>query len=146
MNIGSVYLNTFNRILSDLLVLEVKLGKENKTFLLLSSLSQSYDHLAIAIMYEKETLELKDIRQMLQNNKLMKKTCFTDETSGLLVKEQRKRSQSRGPKKGTKTFSENNDCDYYKHPGHMKMNCFKYKEMLKKKGDPRVDGASTSEK
>jgi len=50
--------------LSNLFALEVKLEKKNKV-ILLSSLSPSYDHLAITIMYEKEILELKDVRQML---------------------------------------------------------------------------------
>ena len=45
------YLNAFNRILSDLLALEVKL-EEDKAFLLLSFLPSSYDHLAITIMYD----------------------------------------------------------------------------------------------
>ena len=55
------YLNAFNRILSDLLALEVKL-EEDKALLLLSSLSSSYDYLATTIMYGKETLELEDVR------------------------------------------------------------------------------------
>jgi len=63
----------------------------------------------------------------------------------LVVKEQRGRLHSKGPKKGTKTSSENNDCYYCKHPEHMKKNCFKDKEMLKK-GGSGADRASTSEK
>jgi len=59
------YLNAFNRILSILLALEVKLEEEDKALLLLSSLPSSYDHLATTIMYCKEILELEDIRQML---------------------------------------------------------------------------------
>ena len=54
------------------MALEVKLEEEDKTLMLLSSLSSSYDHLAITIIYRKETLELEDVRQMLQNNELMK--------------------------------------------------------------------------
>jgi len=92
------YHNAFNRILSDLLALEVKL-EEDKALLLLSSLPSSYDHLATTIMYDKETLELKDVRQMLQNNELMKRTDSTEKASGLFVKGQRGRSKSRGPKR-----------------------------------------------
>ena len=51
----------YNIFLSDLLILKVKL-EEDKSFLLLSSLPSSYDHLATAIMYGKEALELKDVR------------------------------------------------------------------------------------
>ena len=83
------YLNAFNRIFSDLLALEVKLEEEDKTLLLLSSLPSSYDHLATTIMYDKETLELEDVRQMLQNTELIKKTDFTEEALGLFIKGQR---------------------------------------------------------
>jgi len=66
--------------------------------MLLSSLPSSYDHLATTIMYGKETLQLEDVRQMLQNE-LMKKTDSTEEDSGLFVKGQKGRSISRGPKR-----------------------------------------------
>jgi len=56
------HLNEFNRILSDLLALEVKLEEEGKTLLLMSSLPPSYDHLATIIIYRNEILELKDVR------------------------------------------------------------------------------------
>jgi len=56
------HLNIFNRILSDLLDLEVKLEEQDKSLLLFSSLSSSYDHLATTI---KGTLELEDVRQMI---------------------------------------------------------------------------------
>jgi len=59
-----------------LLALEVKL-EEDKAFLLLSFLPSTYDHLATTIMYGEEILELEDVRQMLQNNELMKKTDST---------------------------------------------------------------------
>jgi len=64
------HLNAFNRILSDLLALEVKLEEEDKTLLLLFSLPSSYDHLATIIMYDKETLELEDVKKVLWNNEL----------------------------------------------------------------------------
>ena len=83
------HLNAFNRIISDLLALKVKLEEEDKTFLLLSFPLSSYNHLATTIMYDKETLELENVRQMLQNNELIKKTNFTEEASGLFVKSQR---------------------------------------------------------
>ena len=55
-------------------------------------------------MYSKETLELEDVRQMLQNNELIKKTDSTEEASRLFVKGQRGSSKSRRPKKGSKGF------------------------------------------
>ena len=71
------YLSVFNKILSDLVALEVKL-EEDKTFLLLFSFSSSYDHLTTTIMYSKKNLELEDVWQILQNE-LMKKIDSTEE-------------------------------------------------------------------
>ena len=132
------HLNAFNRILSDLLALKVKLEEEDKTLLLLSSLPSSYDHLATNIIYGKEALELEDVRQILQNNTLMKKTDFTDEALGLVVMGQRGRSKSRGPKRDLEASS-SFACYFCIKPEHIKKNYMKYKEMLKKKGGKDSD-------
>jgi len=55
------HLNTFNRILSDLLTLEVKL-KEDKTLLLLSSIPSNYDRLATTRMNRTLTKRARNIR------------------------------------------------------------------------------------
>jgi len=77
-------------------------------------------------MYGKETLELKDVRQMVQSNELMKKTDSTEETSGLVVKDQGERSKSRRSKRDSDA-SNSNACYYCRKPGHIKKNCMKYK-------------------
>ena len=97
------HLNAFNKIVSDLLALEMKLKEKDKALILLSSLPPSYDHLGTTILYGKETLELKDMRVMLVNNELMKKTDSTQEGSSLIVKTEVGSSKSRGPKKGKKS-------------------------------------------
>ena len=55
------------------------------------------------------------------------------------------RSKSREPKKDPEASS---GFSYYfsKKLGHIKKNCMKYKEMLKRKGGKDSDGASISEK
>jgi len=108
-------------------------------------------------MYDKETLELKDVRQMLQNNELMKNTDTTEEDSELFVKGQRGRLKNIGPKidpeasnsfscyfckKSARSFS----CYFCKKLAHIKKNCMKYKEMLKRKGGKDSDGASINRK
>ena len=82
---------------------------------------------------------------MLQNNKLMRKMNFTEKASGLLVKGQKGRSRSRGPKRDPSTSSSN--AYYYCRKSELiKKICFKYKEMLKKKGGKDTNEASTNEK
>ena len=73
-------------------------------------------------MYGKETLKLKDIRQMLQNNELMKKTDSTEETLGLVIKGKMGRSKSRGPKRDSDA-SNNNTCYHCRKSGHITKNC-----------------------
>src|SRR4051812_3314155 len=97
------HLNAFNKIVSDLLALEVKLKEEDKALILLSSLPPSYDHLVTTILYGKETLELEGVRVMLVNNEFMKKTDSTQESSGLVVKKEVESSKSRGPKNDKKS-------------------------------------------
>jgi len=138
------HFNAFNEILSDLLALEVKL-EEDKTFLLLSSLSSSYDHLATIVMQGKETLVLEDVRQMLQNNELMKKTESAKEASGLVVKGQKRRSKSKESKRNSGA-SNSISCYFCKKPGHIKKNYMKHKEILKRKGGKDSEGASASGK
>src|SRR3954467_14251915 len=79
------HMNAFNKIVSNLLALEVKLEEEDKALILLSSLLPSYDHLITTILYGKETLELEDVRVMLVKNELMKRTNLMQEGSGLVV-------------------------------------------------------------
>ena len=75
----------------------------------------------------------------------MKKTDSTEEASGLFIKGQRGRPKSRGPKRDPHA-SNSFACYFYKKPTHIKKNCMKYKEMLKKKDGKDSDRASTSRK
>lgn len=97
------------------------------TFFYYSPLPPSYDHLANTIMYGEEILELEDVRQMLQNNKMTKKMDSIEEASGLFVN---------GKKRSNKdsSVSSGKVCFFCKKSGHFKKNCFKYLEMLMNKG------------
>ena len=53
MNEGTTvleYLNFFNKIIIELLTVDVKIDEEDKTLTLLSSLSESYDQIIITII------------------------------------------------------------------------------------------------
>src|SRR5438045_5601906 len=65
------HLNLFNKIVSDLLALEVKLEEEDKALLLLGSLPPSYDHVVTTIMCGKETMVLDNFRVVSMNNEVM---------------------------------------------------------------------------
>ena len=44
------YLNFFNKIISELLAIHVKIDKKNKVLILLNSLSKSYDHIITTML------------------------------------------------------------------------------------------------
>ena len=67
-----------------------------------------------------------DVRKMLQNNELMKKTDSTEEAPGLFVKGQRGRSKGRGSKRDPKASS-SFSCYFCKKLRHIKKNCMEYK-------------------
>jgi len=54
MNEGTTvleHLNFFNKIINELLVVNIKINKEDKALMLLSLLSQSYDHITTIMLY-----------------------------------------------------------------------------------------------
>ena len=61
------HLNFFNKIISELLAVEVKIDEEDKALILLSSLPESYDHIVTTMLYSKETLNLEITSTLLSN-------------------------------------------------------------------------------
>jgi len=53
------HLNFFNKVISELLAIDVKIDEEKKVLILLSSLPQAYDHIVTTMLYGKKTLILK---------------------------------------------------------------------------------------
>jgi len=52
------HINFFNKIISELMDVDVKIDKEDKVLILLSLLSESYNHIITTMLYGKETLIL----------------------------------------------------------------------------------------
>ena len=52
------HLNFYNKIISELLSVDMKIDEEDKTLILLSSLPEPFDHIVTTILYGKETLIL----------------------------------------------------------------------------------------
>ena len=66
------HINTFKPIISDLLQIDIKFENEDKTMILLTSLSDSYEYLVTTLLYENKTLELKSILEALLEHKQQK--------------------------------------------------------------------------
>ena len=75
MNEGTTvleHLNFFNKIISELLTVDVKIDEEDKVLILLCSLLESYDHIITTMLYSKETLILEDVTSTLLSNEIRK--------------------------------------------------------------------------
>jgi len=67
------HLNFFNKIINELLTVDIKIDKEDKALILLSSLPESYDHIVTTILYGKETIILEEVTSTLLSNEIRKK-------------------------------------------------------------------------
>jgi len=66
------HINFFNRVISELPTVDVKIDREDKTLILLSSLSQSYDHIIITGLFDKKILILEEVTSTLLSNEIEK--------------------------------------------------------------------------
>ena len=68
------HLNFFNKVISKLLAVDVKIDEEDKALILLSSLSESYDHIVTTMLYGKETFILEEVTSTLLSNEIRKRS------------------------------------------------------------------------
>ena len=66
------HLNFFNKIINELLVVNVKIAEEDKALICLSLLSESYDHSLTTMLYGKKTLILEEVTSILLSNEIRK--------------------------------------------------------------------------
>ena len=85
--------------------------------ILLSSLSQSYDHIVTTILYDKKILILEEITSTLLSNKIRKKSNQEEQTGSSLVVMGRK---GRGERKDP---SLSKACHFCHREGHWKNDC-----------------------
>lgn len=145
----AVHLDEFNRILTEVLALDVKIEEEDKALLLLASLPTSYDHIVTTLLFGKDTLKIDEvIASLLMNESRKSNGDHASGESRLLAadggrgrsedrqgsRENRGRSKSRAPRK----------CYYCDEEGHIKRNCPVRKEdmKLREKGKEKVESST----
>ena len=77
-NVGASKL--FNKAISELLPVNVKIDEKGKTLILFSLLSQLYNHTVITMLYGKETLILEEVTSTLLSNEIRKRTNQEEQT------------------------------------------------------------------
>ena len=87
-----------NKIISELLAVDVKIDEEDKALILLSSLSQSYDYIITTILYGKKTLILEEVTSTLLSNEIRKIPNQEEQLrSGFVVTRRKGREGKKGP-------------------------------------------------
>ena len=79
------HINFFNKTISKLLAVDVKIDEEDKALILISSFQQSYDHITTTMFYGKKTLILKKVTSTLLSNKIRKRLNQEEQTGSSLV-------------------------------------------------------------
>ena len=59
------HLNFFNKVINELLAVDVKIDEEDKALILFSSLPQSFDHIITTMLYDKQTLILEEVTSLI---------------------------------------------------------------------------------
>ena len=94
----------------------MKIDKEDKTLILLSSLPQSYDHIVASMIYGKKTRILEKITPTLLSNEIRKTPNQNKQGGSGLVTG----SKGRGGKEGS---GSSKACHFYHKEGHWKNDC-----------------------
>lgn len=111
------HVNTFNKIIIDLVKLGVTVDDEDKAIILLSSLLGSFENLVTTLTYKKDFIKLHDITAILQSHSQRRQNA--EEASlgeGLYVKE----GEDHGRNKGKAGYEKKK----YKSKNRKSMECF----------------------
>ncbi|GJT80379.1 zinc finger, CCHC-type containing protein [Tanacetum coccineum] len=95
----SEHIDEFHKLVGDLAAIDTAISDKDQAFLLLTSLSSSYDNFVETLLYGRDTLKLEDVLATLDSRELQKMTeAKGDGGEGLYV---RRRSGQRDMEQGT---------------------------------------------
>ena len=82
------HVDEFNKLILDLENVNIILEDEDKALILVSSLPESYEHFVDTLLYRKQTLTLKDVKNALESKDLKKRAEVKDQSNaeGLVAK------------------------------------------------------------
>ncbi len=90
------HLNVFNKLITQLASVSVKVDNEDKALLLLTSLPQSYKSLVTALIIGKETLKVKEVTIVILDDKKFKNTGSSNEGGAFVAGSSHGKSKSHG--------------------------------------------------
>ncbi|GJS54971.1 zinc finger, CCHC-type containing protein [Tanacetum coccineum] len=123
----SEHIYEFNKLIGDLENIDVDIDDEDQALMLLASLPSSYDNFVETLLYERESLTLKDILSSLNSRELKKRIDAKDGGDGLYVRGRldhrgnHGRGSSRSKSKGKGTYKLK--CYICYSEDHLKKDC-----------------------
>ena len=146
------HLDEFNKLILDLENVNVMLEDEDRALILLSSLPNSYEHFVDTLLYGRQTLTLKDVKNALESKDLKKRSDFKDQAigDGLFVKTKSEKKVNKDKK--NKNQKEKDDkkkkkrkCYFCQREGHYIKDCFEKKKLEKLQKETNGKAAIASE-
>ncbi|KAH9668970.1 hypothetical protein KPL70_021600 [Citrus sinensis] len=148
------HVDEFNKLIFDLENVNIILEDEDKALILLSSLLESYEHFVDTLLYKRQTLTLKDVKNALESKDLNKMAEVKDQSNaeGLVTKGKSKKKNNKQKKNNNqKDKAEKNNkkrkCYFCQKEWHYIKDCFEKKKLeeLQKKSNGKATLASEDE-
>lgn len=133
------HINEFNKVCDTLEIVDEGLDDEEKALLLVNSLPQSYFNFIDALMYDRRTLSLDEVKATLNTRVLQQKSRSVESGERLTVKDKFNKNYGKNMKpKKNKTKPQNLRCFQCYKEGHFKKECPKRKNKKKRQNSNRA--------
>ncbi|GJY31824.1 retrovirus-related pol polyprotein from transposon TNT 1-94 [Tanacetum coccineum] len=122
----SEHIDEFNKIVLDLVNIELKFEDEDLALLLLTSLPASYEHFVDTLLYGREALTLEDVMAILNSKEIKERSkAKGDDGEGLYVRGRTDRKDSRQSRGKSRSKSRGGilKCYICQSEDHLKRNC-----------------------
>ncbi|KAK9190434.1 hypothetical protein WN943_019039 [Citrus x changshan-huyou] len=145
------HLDEFNKLILDLENVNVMLEDEDRALILLSSLPDSYEHFVDTLLYGRQTLTLKDVKNALESKDLKKILDFKDQATGDGFVKAKSEKKVNKDKKNKNQKEKNNKkkkkrkCYFCQREGHYIKDCFEKKKLKKLQKETNGKTAVASE-
>ncbi|KAH9764272.1 hypothetical protein KPL70_001465 [Citrus sinensis] len=148
------HVDEFNKLILDLENVNIILENEDRALILLSSLPESYEHFVDTLLYGRQTLSLKDVKDALEYKDLKKRSDMKDQNNaeGLVVKgkpekKHNKQTKNNSKKDKAEKKKKKRKCYFCQKEGHYIKDCFEKRKLeeLQNKSNGKVAVASEDE-
>ncbi|KAH9655560.1 Integrase catalytic domain-containing protein [Citrus sinensis] len=106
------HVDEFNKLILDLENVNIILEDEDRALILLSSLPESYEHFVDTLLYGRQTISLKDVKDALESKDLKKRSDMKDQNNAEDCFEKRKLEELQNKSNGKAVVASEDECDY----------------------------------